>query len=446
MNIKKVVLICTVVVVPTVFGAFYYGRTVESNRLASEVHEKDHGAKEHREHAQHAEEDHDGHDEHGKEDRDGHAGHAHDLHDSDKPESAHEEEGHVLLSKDQALALGIGIAKAGPGKLETVVTLPGEIILNDDRVALVTPYVPGYVREIRKRRGDPVQKGEVMAVLESPELADAGTAYLAARERMILAKTTFRREASLWQKKISPEQDYLESKTALSAARIEARSARQKLMALGLSKASVDRLPNREDASLTRYEIVSPLKGQVLEKNLSLGEMVGSAAPVYRVADMGLVWVSINLLQKDLPNLKKGMDVQVWADDAVVPASGKLTFIGPLVGKETRTAEGRATISNPDGQWRPGLFVKARIQSGKEDIPLLIPKRAVQTLEGNPVVFVPAEGGFEATPVSIGQSDRIRVEIVSGISPGDSYVIDGAFELKATLMTDSMDSHAGHGH
>ena len=64
MNIKKVVLICTVVVVPTVFGAFYYGRTVESNRLASEVHEEDHGAREHREHAQHDEKDHDEHDEH----------------------------------------------------------------------------------------------------------------------------------------------------------------------------------------------------------------------------------------------------------------------------------------------------------------------------------------------------------------------------------------------
>ena len=343
MNIKKVVLICTVVVVPTVLGAFYYGRTVESDHLASEVHENDHGAGEHREHAAeahdaevHSEKDHDAH-EHAEENHDEHAGHAHD---SDKPESAHEEEGHILLSKDQASALGIGIAKAGPGKLETVVTLPGEIILNDDRVALVTPYVPGYVREIRKRRGDPVQKGEVMAVLESPELADAGTAYLAARERMILAKTTFRREASLWQKKISPEQDYLESKTALSAARIEARSARQKLMALGVSKASVDRLPNQKDASLTRYEIVSPLKGQVLEKNLSLGEMVGSAAPVYRVADMGSVWVSINLLQKDLPNVKKGMDVQIWADDAIVPASGELTFIAPSWGKRPERQRG----------------------------------------------------------------------------------------------------------
>ena len=440
MNIWKVVLICAVVVIPTVFGAVYYGRGVESNGPAGEVRDEDHDAHEH------AELEEKEHDEHGGEDRDEHTEHAHDSHDSKKSETAHEDEGHVLLTKEQALALGIGMAKAGPGKLETVVTLPGEIILNDDRVALVTPYVPGYVREIRKRRGDSVQKGEVMAVLESPELADAGTAYLGARERVILAKKTFQREESLWQKKISPEQDYLESKMVLSAARIEARSARQKLMALGLSKASVDRLPSRKDASLTRYEIISPLKGQVLEKNLSLGEMVGSAVPVYRVADMDSVWVSINLLQKDLPNLKKGMDVQVWADDAIVPASGKLTFIGPLVGKETRTAEGRATISNPDGQWRPGLFVKARIESGKEDIPLLIPKKAVQTLEGNPVVFVPAEGGFEAAPVSIGQSDRTRVQIVSGLAPGDSYVMDGAFELKASLMTESMDSHAGHGH
>ena len=435
MKIKKVVLICIVVMIPAVLGAFYYGRTVESHRLASEVSKKDHGVKEHREHAEHEEEDHDRHEHH-----------AHDSHKSTKTEPTHQDENHILLSEAQIRALGIGLAKAGPGNLKTVVTLPGEIILNDDRVALVTPYVSGYVREIRKRQGDPVRKGEVMAVLESRELADPGTAYLAARERVVLAEKTFIREESLWRKKISPEQDYLESKMALSAARIEARSARQKLMALGLSKASVDRLHKQKGASLTRYEVVSPLKGQVLEKNLSLGEMVEGNAAIYRVADMSSVWVSINLLQKDLPYLKKGMAVQIWADNSIAPASGKLTFIGPLVGKETRTAEGRATLSNPDGQWRPGLFVKARIRSGKEGIPLLIPKNAVQTIEGNLVVFVPAEGGFEATPISTGRSDRTHVEVISGISAGDPYVTEGAFELKATLMTDSMDSHAGHGH
>jgi len=418
----KVVFICIAVMIPVAFGAFYYGRTVESHRAAMEIHEaENHGEREHEEH----------------EEKD---------HEFLKSDPIHQDEDHIFLSEDQIRALGIATAKAGPGTLETVLTLPGEIVLNDDNVALVTPYVSGYVKEIRKRQGDPVRRGEVMAVLESRELADAGSVYLSARERLAPAVKNFEREESLWRKKISPEQDYLESKMALSAARIAVRSARQKLMALGLSRGAMDRLPRQADASLTRYEILSPLNGQVLEKNLSLGEMVESTDSVYRVADMNTVWVKINLLQGQLAFLKKGMAVHIRGDGPMAEATGRLIFIGPLVGKETRTANGRATLSNSDGEWRPGLFVKAQIRIGKENIPLLIPKKAVQTIGGNPVVFVPAEGGFEATSIVMGRSDGTHVKIISGLSGGDLYVAEGAFELKATLMTDSMGNHAGHGH
>jgi membrane fusion protein, heavy metal efflux system len=426
----KVVLICMVVAVPVAFGAFYYGRTLGSHPHEGEVHgEGAHNEGEHEEHPEHREQEH-----------------GQDSHASKEPESAHADEDHVLLGEDQIRALGVVVAEAGPGKLETALTLPGEIILNDDAHALVTPYVSGYVREIRKRQGDTVQKGEVMAVLESRELADAGAAYLAARERVLLAEKTFERETSLWRKKISPEQDYLASKTALSGARIEARSARQKLMALGLSKGAIDRLPRRADASLTRYEIVSPLNGQVLEKRLSLGEMVESTTSVYRVADMNTVWVRINLLQKQLPHLKKGMAVHIWGDEQMPAATGRLTFIAPIVGQKTRTAIGRATLSNADGQWRPGLFVKARIKAGETHVPLMVPKKAVQRIGEESFVFVPAEGGFEGKVVTTGRFDGTHVEIISGLSPKDRYVTDGAFELKATLITDAMDSHAGHGH
>ena len=422
MRVMKVVLICMAVMIPVAFGAFYYGRNVGSHRSAMEIHEAEN----------HGEREQEGHEE--------------KDHESLKSAPVHQDEDHILLSEDQIRALGIVTAKAGPGTLKTVLTLPGEIVLNDDNVALVTPYVSGYVKEIRKRQGDPVRRGEVMAVLESRELADAGSAYLSARERLTLAVKNFEREESLWRKKISPELDYLESKMALSAARIEVRSARQKLMALGLSKGAMDRLPRRADASLTRYEILSPLNGQVLEKNLSLGEMVESTDSVYRVADMNTVWVRINLLQRKLPFLKKGMVVHIRGEGPMAAATGRLTFIGPLVGKETRTANGRATLSNPDGAWRPGLFVSARILAGEKHIPLLVPKRAVQRIGGESVVFVPGEGGFEERVVTTGRSDENHVEISSGLSPEERYVIDGAFELKATLMTDSMDSHAGHGH
>ena len=422
MRVMKVVLICMVVTIPVAFGAFYYGRNVGSHRSAMDIHEaENHGEREHEEH----------------EEKD---------HEPLKSEPIHQDEDHILLSEDQIRALGIATEKAGPGTLKTVLTLPGEIVLNDDNVALVTPYVSGYVKEIRKRQGDPVRRGEVMAVLESRELADAGSAYLSARERLVLSVKNFEREESLWRKKISPELDYLESKMALSAARIAVRSAQQKLIALGLSKGAMDRLPRRADASLTRYEILSPLNGQVLEKNLSLGEMVESTDSVYRVADMNTVWVRINLLQRQLPFLKKGMAVHIRGEGPMAAAMGRLTFIGPLVGEETRTANGRATLSNPDGEWRPGLFVSARILAGEKHIPLLVPKRAVQSIGGKSVMFVPGEGGFEEKVVTTGRSDENHVEITSGLSPEDRYVIDGAFELKATIMTDSMDSHAGHGH
>ena len=359
MKVMKVVLICMAVMIPVAFGAFYYGRNVGSHRSAMEIHEaENHGEREHEEH----------------EEKD---------HESLESELVHQDEDHIFLSEDQVRALGIATAKAGPGTLKTVLTLPGEIVLNDDNVALVTPYVSGYVKEIRKRQGDPVRRGEVMAVLESRELADAGSAYLSARERLTLAVKNFEREESLWRKKISPELDYLESKMALSAARIKVRSARQKLMALGLSKASMDRLPRQADASLTRYEILSPLNGQVLEKNLSLGEMVESTDSVYRVADMNTVWVRINLLQGQLPFLKKGMAVQIQGEGPMAAATGRLTFIGPLVGKETRTANGRATLSNPGGEWRPGLFISAGYWPEKSTFPFWFPKERFSASGGN---------------------------------------------------------------
>jgi len=432
----KTVLICIFVAVPVALGAFYYGRSVESFSGRGQVIGEE----------AHAEEKHEAHpEEPGHEPAEqGEGFHGKDSHQSS--ESHREGNGHIPLTEDQIRALGIVTVKAGPGTVQTVLTLPGEIILNDDAQALVTPYVSGYVKEIRKREGDRVQKGEVMAVLESRELADAGTLYLAARERLVLAKKNFEREASLWRKKITPETDYLESKMAFSAARIAVRSTRQKLMALGLSKTAVDRFPQKADDSLTRYEIVSPLEGQVLQKNLTLGEMVESTDAVYRVADMKTVWVKINLLQKQLPYLKKGMTVHIRGDDPLPEATGTLTFIGPLVGRQTRTASGRAILSNAGGAWRPGLFVTARVAAGEKRIPLLIPKKAVQRMGGKSVVFVPGEEGFEERVVTTGRSDETHVEITGGLSIGDEIVTDGSFELKATLMTDGMDSHAGHGH
>lgn len=362
------------------------------------------------------------------------------------PGPAHSDEGHVRATEEEMKELGIELAKAGPGALRVLLDLPGEILLNDDRVASVTPYVSGYVKEIRKSCGDKVRAGEVMAVLESREVADAKAAFLAARARLALAERNYKREEGLWKKKISSEQDYLEARQALTEAEIEMRFTGQKLMALGLPKGALEKLPEEFDSSLTRYEIVSPLDGQVLEKNLSLGEMVKDDRVVYRVANMDSVWVRINVYQKDMRLLRAGAEAVISAGQGIPDSIGTISFLGPLVGEETRTAHARVLLPNQGGHWRPGLFVNVRVSTGEERIPLLIPKEAVQTIEGREVVFVPSSDVFEPRPISTGRSDRTHVEVVSGLSPGDSYVAKGAFEIKAAMATASLGAHAGHNH
>ena len=144
----------------------------------------------------------------------------------------HGEEKLVRLPAEQVKQLGIEVALAG--SLQTQLTLPGTITLNTDRRVHIVSRIPGVVREIRKTLGDAVQAGDVMAVIDSRELADTKAAYLAARERLSLVENTFAREKDLWEKKISPEQDYLTAKNAMAEARIALQNGATKAAGPGL--------------------------------------------------------------------------------------------------------------------------------------------------------------------------------------------------------------------
>jgi cobalt-zinc-cadmium efflux system membrane fusion protein len=355
----------------------------------------------------------------------------------------HGEEGVVRLSEEELKEFGIEIATAGPGSLVIYTELPGEIVLNADRLAHVLPRVPGIVREVRANVGDSVERGLVMAVLESGELADTKAAYLAAKERQTLADANFQREELLWQKKISSEQDYLDARQALSEARIEKRAAEQKLHALGFSETALQKLSSRSDQDFLRHEIKAPFSGTVIEKHITLGESLKDDAEAFVVADLSSVWVDIQVYQKDLPRIRKGQRVVITAGHDIPDATDTISWVGPVVGEATRTAKARVVLANPDGALRPGLFVTARILSDSSTVSLLVPKTALQTVEDRTVVFVRDEDGFEPRPVKTGRENASQVEIVSGLHPGQTYVSQGAFTLKAQLSKGAFgDGHA----
>ncbi len=225
----------------------------------------------------------------------------------------HEDEERIRLTEEEMKEFGVELSPAGPGKLKIHVNLPGEIVLNADRVVHVVPRVPGIVSVVRNTLGDRVRKGETMAVLESRDLADAKATFLAVRERLLLAEANFRREEGLWEKKITAEQEFLQAKQSLAEARIELRLAEQKLHALGFSEDYLARLPNAPDASYTRYEITAPLDGTVIGKHIVLGEVLKDDSEAFVLADLSTVWVDISVYQKDMPLIRQGIPVLISA-------------------------------------------------------------------------------------------------------------------------------------
>jgi len=384
-------------------------------------------------------EDH-GHVDHAEERVSGHAEHDEHGHDAD----GHEEDEPIRLTKEELGEFGIVVTKANAAELEQYVDLPGEIVLNADHVAHVVPRVTGIIRQVNKKQGDQVRKGQVMAVIESRDLADSKAEFLAARERYELAQLNFAREERLWQKKITSEQEYLDARQAQVEARIALRSSEQKLHALGFSDDYLKSLPEQSDVTYTRYEIKAPFNGVVIQKHISLGEVLEENAEAFIVADMKTVWVDLQVYQKDLAAIRKGQKVTIQVGHGVPDARGAIDFVGPLLGEETRTALARVVLSNPDGHYRPGMFVTARVASATSPVNIAVAKSALQTVDGRTVVFVKTPEGFEPRPVEIGRRNTVNVEILSGLKPGDLYVSEGAFTLKAQLSKGAFGD--GHNH
>ncbi len=371
-----------------------------------------------------------------------------DLDHSDGKPGEHEDEGGQIieLSEEQIEEIGIELATAGGGKIEVSVSLPGEIAINTDRMVHIVPRVPGIVREVKKKLGDPVKAGEVMAVIRSRDLADAKAGYLAAIERYDLAKTIFEREEKLWKEKISSEQEYLDAKKASAEAKIAKRNAEQKLRALGFNAEYLKELPSEPAELLTTFEITAPFNGTVIKKHIVLGGVVKDDVDVFVVADLDTVWVDLHVYPKDLMKIKKGQKVVISAGQTMPDAEGVISYVGPVVGTESRTALARVVLPNSNGVIRPGLFVTAKVAVDNVEADVIVPKDAVQTLDGKKYVFIKDEHGFEPSFVNLGQSNAGFVQIISGLDPGRQYVTKGAFELKAKIVTSTIDSHAGHGH
>ena len=220
------------------------------------------------------------------------------------------------------------------------------------------------------------------------------------------------------------------SRQALNEAEIAHRSSEQKLLALGLTHAAVMR--GGADG-LIRYEVRAPMAGVIIEKHLGLGEAVAADTNIFTIADLSTVWAEMTIYPKDLNSVKLGQQVTVRATALNAEVEGRVSYVGSLVGEETRSAKARVTLENPDRSWRPGLFVTVDLVQDESEVPVAVAVDAVQTYRDWKVVFGRFGEFFEVRPVELGRSDDKWVEVIQGLAPGTRYAATNSFVLKADL-------------
>lgn len=350
-------------------------------------------------------------------------------------------EGAIRMTEEQIRTSRIEVRAVAPGVVVRRVSLPATVAASADRLARVPARVAGIVTALNKRLGDQVAAGEVLAVIESGEIATVKGDYLAALRTTELARVTFEREQRLWQRRVSAEQDFLKARTDWQEAQIRLDLARQKLAALGLTQAELEGLPQQPIEALRRREVRAPIAGRITARPTVLGAAVTAETEIYTVADLSVVWVELAVPTADIAFAAEGSTVRVRGEGDLA-GEGRVVFLSPILDPETRSARAVVEIPNPENRIRPGSYVTADLTTAEQPVDVLIPRAAIQQIGGENIVFVRNADGFEKREVVLGQGDQDNVEIVFGLDAGERFAASNTFVLKAELGK----SEAEHSH
>ncbi|QIB50518.1 MULTISPECIES: efflux RND transporter periplasmic adaptor subunit [Pseudomonadaceae] len=324
----------------------------EEPEAEAEHSEEEHGEREGDHAAEEAgHDDHDGHAEEGQ--AEGHEGHEEN------------EEPVLTLSADLLREFGGEIAVADAGVIRQQVSLPGEIQLNKEAVAHISPRFAAKIVEVRAKIGDKVSAGETLAVAESSE-------------------------------------------------------------------------------TLARFNLTSLIDGVVINRDVTLGEHLSPDDTAFVVADVSTLWADIALYPKQVPLVEVGQPVRLSTSYGPEPVDARIDYVAPSVDERTRTGLARVFLPNESRAWKPGMFVQSDIAIGEYPVDVVVPEGAIIDLEGQPTVFVQEGERWEPRSVKLGRDDGKMVEVLSGLEPGESYIAEGGFVLKAQLQKNEFES--GHNH
>ncbi|NOS99602.1 MAG: efflux RND transporter periplasmic adaptor subunit [Phycisphaerales bacterium] len=339
-----------------------------------------------------------------------------------------------LVSEDIGKRTGLTFSEVARQPLTHFVTCNAEVAYDGNRFAHLSSPVPGVVREARVDLGTSVTQGNVLAVIDSPELAAAKADLLQAISSVALHTRSFERESKLEKTGLSPMRDVQEIEYKLSEATIAESRAAQRLRLLGLSEEEVRRVGESGETS-SLLSLTAPFAGEVVERSAVIGEAVETSRMLFSVADTARMWAMLDWTEPRV-RLRVGMPVLLQVEGFEGESfTGRITWVSTKLEPRTRTLKARAEFENPDGILKANMFGRTSVQVRDNESALVLPKDAVQWDGCCNVVFVREDDStFELRRVRLGPAPGNIFEVRDGVREGEQVVVVGSFLLKTEVL------------
>ena len=351
---------------------------------------------------------------------------------SEEPVESGQKDPNVLeVPVEAAENLGLEFATAGAAELRQEIRLQGEVVLSEDRMALVPARVAGILERSLVNIGQDVKEGEVLAKLSSQELADRIMGYVDTEWAFRAAMKMIDRERTLNEREISSAEQLLAAEQAYRQAENAHSVALQRLRLLGYTEADLHRYLERPDLQdLTVYEISASMSGRVLEKHFQAGASLEPGQTLFKLGDLQHLSVRFNLPLRHMNAVEANLPIEVVNESLEFRSEAIITIVESQMDPRSRTVPVRADLPNVDLAWRPGMPARIEIAGLPTPVTCAVPLAAVHSLEGKDAVFVEqGPGKFSLRTVILGRRDAKRVEVLNGLETGERVVSSNSFLL-----------------
>ncbi|MFM8390862.1 MAG: efflux RND transporter periplasmic adaptor subunit [Methylophilaceae bacterium] len=327
------------------------------------------------------------------------------------------------------MAKGITVMKVGDAEIRDLLRIPGSIQVDEQRMARIGAPVTGRISDIDVVLGQHVKRGQVLATVNSTELAQNQLAYIKALQQISLQSKAVERAKALLDADVIAPAELQKRESELSGAKADLIAARNQLMVLGMSQANIDKL-SRSAQMDTFSNINARIAGTVISRKINLGQVVQPADELFVVADLSTVWAVAEVPEHQIDLIEKGqeVDIEIPAINEK-PIKGKLIFVGDVVNPETRTVTVRSEILNNKQEIKPDMLVSMLVLS-KPTKKLSVPAQAIVRENDKNYVFVQiAPNKYRLREVTTDEEYQGNVAVINGLSAGETIIVEGAFHV-----------------